>query len=121
MVDGSKLSFHDNIQFTRTLARAAHAKGMLVEAELGRLSGTEDGLTVEEYEALLTDTKQVRQRTHVPFTNPKSESSNICVHTQHLALYRAKTSTEPSLLRRIGFCRQRSFLGRQKWMLSLCV
>jgi len=29
-----------------------------VEAELGRLSGTEDGLTVEDYEALLTDPVQ---------------------------------------------------------------
>lgn len=37
----------------------AHSKGMLVEAELGRLSGTEDGLTVEEYEARFTDVAQV--------------------------------------------------------------
>ncbi|RZR99608.1 hypothetical protein BHM03_00029201, partial [Ensete ventricosum] len=36
----------------------AHAKEMLVEAELGRLSGTEDDLTVEDYEARLTDVKQ---------------------------------------------------------------
>ena len=32
---------------------------MLVEAELGRLSGTEDDLTVEDYEARLTDVNQV--------------------------------------------------------------
>jgi fructose/tagatose bisphosphate aldolase len=38
----------------------AHAKGLLVEAELGRLSGSEDGLTVEEYEARFTDVAQVR-------------------------------------------------------------
>ncbi|KAE8818579.1 Fructose-bisphosphate aldolase [Hordeum vulgare] len=34
---------------------------MLVEAELGRLSGTEDGLTIEEYEARFTDIAQVDQ------------------------------------------------------------
>lgn len=32
---------------------------MMVEAELGRLSGTEDDLTVEDYEAKLTDVDQV--------------------------------------------------------------
>lgn len=32
---------------------------MLVEAELGRLSGTEDDLTVEDFEARLTDVHQV--------------------------------------------------------------
>lgn len=37
----------------------AHSKDMLVEAELGRLSGTEDDLTVEDYEARLTDVNQV--------------------------------------------------------------
>ncbi|KAI4975795.1 hypothetical protein ZWY2020_049402 [Hordeum vulgare] len=34
---------------------------MLVEAELGRLSGTEDGLTIEEYEARFTDIAQAGQ------------------------------------------------------------
>ncbi len=37
------------------MAALAHASGAAVEAELGRLSGTEDGLTVEDYEARLTD------------------------------------------------------------------
>ncbi|PSS08192.1 Fructose-bisphosphate aldolase [Actinidia chinensis var. chinensis] len=34
---------------------------MMVEAELGRLSGTEDDLTVEEYEARLTDADQAEE------------------------------------------------------------
>ena len=37
----------------------AHVKGMIVEAELGWLSGTEDNITVEEYEAKLTDLAEV--------------------------------------------------------------
>lgn len=61
MVDGSNLPFKENISYTKKIAVMAHAKGILVEAELGRLSGTEDGLTVEEYEARLTDVSQAQQ------------------------------------------------------------
>lgn len=59
MVDGSHLSFTENVLYTKFVAFFAHSKGVLVEAELGRLSGTEDDLTVEDYEARLTDVKQV--------------------------------------------------------------
>ncbi|KAG4400652.1 hypothetical protein GLYMA_07G103000v4 [Glycine max] len=55
MVDGSHLSFNENAAYTKFITLLAHPKNMLVEAELGRLSGTEDDLTVEEYEARLTD------------------------------------------------------------------
>jgi tagatose 1,6-diphosphate aldolase GatY/KbaY len=58
MVDGSHLSYHDNVTFTRDMASLAHAHRAGVEAELGRLSGTEDGLTIPEYEAKLTDPAQ---------------------------------------------------------------
>jgi fructose/tagatose bisphosphate aldolase len=58
MVDGSHLPLGKNILYTRSISSLAHSKGMLVEAELGRLSGTEDGLTVEEYEARFTDVAQ---------------------------------------------------------------
>ncbi|KAI0524860.1 hypothetical protein KFK09_004250 [Dendrobium nobile] len=61
MVDGSNLPFRENISYTKKIAVLAHAKEMLVEAELGRLSGSEDGLTVEEYEAKLTDVAQAEQ------------------------------------------------------------
>ncbi|KAL3697401.1 hypothetical protein R1sor_011477 [Riccia sorocarpa] len=61
MVDGSKLSFQENVQFTKALSQAASGKQIMVEAELGRLSGTEDGLTVEEYEALFTDVNQAEE------------------------------------------------------------
>lgn len=59
MADGSHLSFKDNVLYTRFISLLAHSKGMLVEAELGRLSGTEDDLTVKDYEARLTDVHQV--------------------------------------------------------------
>lgn len=59
MVDGSHLSFTENVSYTKFISSLAHMKGILVEAELGRLSGTEDDLTVEDYEAKLTDANQV--------------------------------------------------------------
>ncbi|CAM6127619.1 unnamed protein product [Calypogeia fissa] len=58
MVDGSSLSVADNILFTQRIVNAAHSMQIITEAELGRLSGTEDGLTIEEYEAHLTDVHQ---------------------------------------------------------------
>ncbi|EEF31896.1 Fructose-bisphosphate aldolase, putative [Ricinus communis] len=58
MVDGSHLPLKDNMSYTKFISSLAHSKNMLVEAELGRLSGTEDDLTVEDYEARLTDVSQ---------------------------------------------------------------
>lgn len=58
MVDGSQLDHHENLALTRDLTALAHARGVPVEAELGRLSGTEDGLTVADYESRLTDPTQ---------------------------------------------------------------
>lgn len=59
MVDASHLPLKENILCTKYISVLAHTKGLLVEAELGRLSGTEDDLTVEDYEARLTDVTQV--------------------------------------------------------------
>jgi tagatose 1,6-diphosphate aldolase GatY/KbaY len=55
MADGSHLPYPDNIAFTRDMVALARTHQAAVEAELGRLSGTEDGLTIPEYEARLTD------------------------------------------------------------------
>jgi fructose/tagatose bisphosphate aldolase len=59
MVDGSHLSFTENLSYTKSITELARSKNIMVEAELGRLSGTEDGLTVEDYEAKLTNVNQV--------------------------------------------------------------
>lgn len=61
MVDGSHLPFSENVSYTKYITTMAHVKGMTVEAELGRLSGTEDNITVEEYEAKLTDLTQAEE------------------------------------------------------------
>lgn len=58
MADGSHLPYADNVAFTRQMVELVHERGGTVEAELGRLTGTEDGLTVPEYESKLTDPDQ---------------------------------------------------------------
>jgi tagatose 1,6-diphosphate aldolase GatY/KbaY len=58
MADGSHLSYSKNQNFTREMSTLAHTYQSGVEAELGRLSGTEDGFNVPEYEARLTDPDQ---------------------------------------------------------------
>lgn len=58
MADGSALSYNDNIQFTKKIVTVVSQNNGWVEAELGKLSGSEDGITVSEREAQLTDPGQ---------------------------------------------------------------
>ena len=44
MIDGSKLSFADNIAITKSVTEICHASNIPVEAELGRVGGKEDNL-----------------------------------------------------------------------------
>ena len=55
MYDGSKLPFEQNIAGTKEAVEYAHARGVQVEAELGRLGGREENINVTDYEASLTD------------------------------------------------------------------
>jgi tagatose 1,6-diphosphate aldolase GatY/KbaY len=58
MADGSHLPYAENLAFTRAMTQRAHQQGAVVEAEIGRISGTEDGLTIAEKEAKMTDPDQ---------------------------------------------------------------
>ncbi len=55
MIDGSHGTLEENIKITREAAEYAHKHGVTVEAELGRLGGIEDDVSVDEREACLTD------------------------------------------------------------------
>ncbi len=61
MADGSHLDYNENVAFTRQMTALVHQHNGMVEAELGRLTGTEDDLTVPEYEAKLTDPDQAAE------------------------------------------------------------
>lgn len=55
MIDGSKHSFEENIELTKRVAEYAHEKGVVVEAELGKLAGVEDNIKVDAHSATFTD------------------------------------------------------------------
>jgi fructose-bisphosphate aldolase class II len=61
MFDGSLLPFDQNVAMTRKVVEIAHPVGVSVEGELGRVGGSEDGLTPEEIEALMTDPEQAAE------------------------------------------------------------
>lgn len=55
MFDGSHYDFEENIKRTKEIVDYAHERGVVVEAELGRLAGVEDDVKVAEHEAIYTD------------------------------------------------------------------
>lgn len=55
MFDGSHYLLAENIRITKAVVQAAHAVGVSVEGEVGRIQGVEDDLTVDETEAALSD------------------------------------------------------------------
>lgn len=61
MADGSHLPYSENLAFTREMTQLAHTSGAIVEAEIGRISGTEDGLTIAEKEAKMTNPSQAAE------------------------------------------------------------
>jgi fructose-bisphosphate aldolase class II len=61
MIDGSKYDFEENIALTKKVVDYAHAKGVVVEAELGKLAGIEDDVNVAESDAMYTDPLQAKE------------------------------------------------------------
>ena len=58
MFDGSKYDFEKNIELTKQVVEYAHERGVVVEAELGKLAGVEDDVNVAENDAIYTDPDQ---------------------------------------------------------------
>lgn len=58
MIDGSNHPFEENIEMTRRVVEYAHERGVVVEAELGRLAGVEDAVKVNTKDATYTDPDQ---------------------------------------------------------------
>jgi fructose-bisphosphate aldolase class II len=58
MFDGSAYDYEENIRLTKEVVEYAHARGVVVEAELGKLAGVEDEVMVLSHEATYTDPAQ---------------------------------------------------------------
>ncbi len=90
MIDGSKHPFEENISVTKKVVEYAHDKGVVVEAELGKLAGVEDAVNVSAKDATYTDPDQAVEfveRTGV-------DSLAIAIGTSHGAY---KFKGEPQL------------------------
>ncbi len=61
MIDGSKYSFEENVALTKQVVEYAHGKGVVVEAELGKLAGIEDEVNVSASDAMFTDSEQAKE------------------------------------------------------------
>ncbi|MCR5134311.1 MAG: class II fructose-1,6-bisphosphate aldolase [Clostridiales bacterium] len=61
MIDGSKYPFEENIALTKQVVDYAHDKGVVVEAELGKLAGIEDDVNVDARSATFTDPAEAQE------------------------------------------------------------
>ena len=61
MIDGSKYDFEENVALTKQVVEYAHSKGVVVEAELGKLAGIEDDVNVSSSDAMYTDPEQAKE------------------------------------------------------------
>lgn len=61
MIDASQYPLEENIAFTKKVVELAHAAGVTVEAELGKIGGTEDDITVDEKDATFTDPEEAKR------------------------------------------------------------
>lgn len=60
MIDGSHLPYEENVELVRKVVQFAHRYDVSVEAELGRLGGQEDNITVDEKDAIYTNPLQAK-------------------------------------------------------------
>ena len=79
MIDGSKYNFEENVELTKEVVGYAHPRGVVVEAELGKLAGIEDDVNVSAEDSMYTDPNQAKE--FVERTG--CESLAIAIGTSH--------------------------------------
>ncbi len=92
MIDASHYDFEKNIEITKQVVDYAHDKGVVVEAELGKLAGVEDDVKVAADDAMYTQPGEVEEfvsRTGV-------DSLAIAIGTSHGA-FKFKPGQKPQL------------------------
>ena len=66
MIDGSSLSFEENVELTKKVCEYAHKYNVLVEGELGQIKGIEDNISAQKN--IYTDPNKAKEfvdKTHV--------------------------------------------------------
>ncbi len=92
MIDGSHYTYEENIEVTKKVVEYAHARGVVVEAELGRLAGIEDAVNVSAEDASYTKPEQVFDFV----SRTGCDSLAIAIGTSHGA-YKFKPGQKPQL------------------------
>ncbi len=92
MIDASSKPWEENIAITRRVVEYAHAHGVVVEAELGKLAGIEDDVKVEAHDAMFTSPDEVEEFT----SRTGIDSLAIAIGTSHGA-YKFKPGQDPKL------------------------
>ena len=92
MIDGSKLPYEENIALTKQVVEYAHAHGVVVEGELGKLAGIEDDVNVSAEDASYTRPEEVEDFV----TRTGVDSLAIAIGTSHGA-YKFKPGQKPQL------------------------
>lgn len=64
MIDASHCGFEENIAKTKEIVKMAHQAGVGVEAELGKIGGVEDDISVDEKDATYTDVEEAYEFVH---------------------------------------------------------
>lgn len=90
MIDSSAKPFEENVEITSSVVEYAHARGVQVEAEIGRLQGVEDDVRVGRGEASYTDAAQAAEFVR----RTGCDSLAVAIGTSHGAY---KFSGEPHL------------------------
>ena len=92
MIDASKYPFQENIEITKKVVEYAHAHGVVVEAELGKLAGIEDDVKVSAEDSSYTQPEEVEE-----FVDKTGvDSLALAIGTSHGA-FKFKPGTKPQL------------------------
>ncbi|MCI8530937.1 MAG: class II fructose-1,6-bisphosphate aldolase [Lachnospiraceae bacterium] len=92
MIDGSHHDFATNIELTKKVVEYAHERGVVVEAELGRLAGIEDDVKVSAEDSSYTQPEEVEEFV----TKTNVDSLAIAIGTSHGA-FKFKPGSKPQL------------------------
>ena len=92
MIDASHYDFEKNIEITKKVVEYAHDKGVVVEAELGKLAGVEDDVKVAADDAMYTQPDEVEEFV----TRTGVDSLAIAIGTSHGA-FKFKPGQKPQL------------------------
>lgn len=94
MIDASHYPLLKNIEITKKVVEYAHAKNVTVEAEIGQIGGTEDGMEGKNYNAKLEDVIALVNSTHIDSVAPALGS----VH----GLYKGKPNLDFITMKKIS-------------------